>query len=591
MAVKRSAVRTHQRAKRANDAAAKAIKKAQNTQDSFQNFALNLGLGTNNLLSNSTYGFNPITRQKVLLEFMHRGNWLAQIAVDALADDMTRAGVELKGELQPNDIEKIEESAVGLGVWDSINDAIKWARLYGGSIAFMMIDGQDPSAPLQIDAIAKGSFKGLLVFDRWMIDPSLNDLVTEPGPYLGLPKYYTTVSDAPAIPRMRIHYSRCLRLEGCRVPYWQRVSENLWGISVIEPLYDRMVAFDAATTGASQLIHKSFLRTLRLDGLRSAVATGGIALQGVLQQVHLMRQMQQNEGITMVDGKDEFHIDSSAGYAGIADVLIQFGQQIAGALQIPLVRLFGQSPMGLNSTGASDIRTYYDGIKQKQVKELKVDVTRIYRVLAFSLGVPLPKGFGIDFRSLWQLSEDQRAATSNTIVSAISTAFNEGIITKSIALKELRQSADDTGIFSNISENDIAMAELEALAPPSASEALSVTDPGAAHAAIPGSPPGATGPLPHAPSPVVAKPAPVAATPLKGPPQPKPATEEPPDSNDAGARKAAILPFPRSHSRDDEILDTSIIDEFVAQPGALEQLDNDDYILVHNWLSIDADHG
>jgi hypothetical protein len=32
-------------------------------------------------------------------------------------------------------------------------------------------------------------FKGLLVLDRWMVEPSLNNLVSDPGPDLGLPKF------------------------------------------------------------------------------------------------------------------------------------------------------------------------------------------------------------------------------------------------------------------------------------------------------------------------------------------------------------------------------------------------------------------
>jgi uncharacterized protein len=400
---------------------------------------------------------------------------------------------------------------------------------------------------LRLDAIPKGSFKGLMVLDRWMVDPSLTDLVTDPGPYLGLPKYYTVVADAPAVPRLKIHYTRCLRLEGCRVPYWQRVAENLWGISVLEPLYDRMVAFDAGTTGASQLIHKSFLRTLKLKGLRQAVTVGGPAYDGVLRQVHLMRQMQQNEGIEILDSEDDLRVDSSSGYAGIADVLLHFGQQIAGALQIPLVRLFGQSPMGLNSTGASDIRTYYDGIKQKQVKELKVDVTRIYRVMASSLGVVLPEGFSINFKSLWQMSEDQRAATSNTVVSAVGAAMNEGIIDRPTAMKELRQSSDYTGIFSNISDEDIDKAAEEAKAPPPGMEALLGGQPGA-----PGEVPGRDPTVPGIPNPKPPTVHPVA-------PQKATGNSEPKEPSDATESKT------RAHPLDEFLGDDSPVVQFNAR--------------------------
>src|ERR1017187_9826862 len=177
-------------ARRAKTEDAKA-RKLHQTADSYQNFAQQLGIGTSSSLSSSSFGFNPITRNRILLDWMHRGNWLAGIGVDLIAEDMTRAGITIEGEMDPSDMSKIEKRMTKLGVWNKICDAIKWARLYGGSIAVMLIDGQNPQTPLRLDTIGKGSFKGLLVLDRWMVEPSLNDLVTEYGPSLGLPKFYT----------------------------------------------------------------------------------------------------------------------------------------------------------------------------------------------------------------------------------------------------------------------------------------------------------------------------------------------------------------------------------------------------------------
>jgi hypothetical protein len=429
------------------------------TKDSFQNFALQLGIGTDNPLSNSTYGFNPITRVRILLEWIHRGSWLGGMAVDLVADDMTRAGIDFLGELEPEKTQKLEELATALGIWNAINDSIKWSRLYGGSIAVMLIDGQDMSTPLRVETVAKGAFKGLFVFDRWTVEPSIEDIITELGPSIGLPKYYTVIADAPALRYQRIHHSRVLRLEGLRLPYWQRITENMWGESVLERLYDRMVAFDSATTGAAQLVYKSFLRTLKLKNFRQAVASGGDAFKGVIAQVATMRRFQGQEGISVIDADDEFQVDDHGSFSGIADVLGQFGQQISGALQIPLVRLFGQSPAGLNSSGDSDLRTYYDGIAQQQEKTLKVPVTQIYRVIARSLGIELPDGFGIKFRSLWQMSDKEKAETSEISERSISGAYSSGVIRRDTALKELKQSSEVTGIFANISDEEIKEAE------------------------------------------------------------------------------------------------------------------------------------
>ncbi len=428
--------------------------------DSFNNFAHSMGVGADNPLSTATYGFNPITRNRTMLEWIHRGSWLGGVAVDCVADDMTRAGVELQGDMHPDNVAGLEEEAVDLGIWNSINETCKWSRLYGGAIAVMLIDGQDMETPLRLSTIRKDQFRGLLPLDRWMVDPSLSDLITDFGPNLGLPKYYQVTAQAPALSRMKIHYSRVIRLEGIKLPYWQRLMENLWGLSVLERLYDRMIAFDSATTGAAQLVYKAYIRTYKIKDMREIVAAGGDAMLGLTSYVDMIRRFQGIEGITLLDAEDEFEGSSHGAFSGLSDALQQFGQQLSGALQIPLVRLFGQSPAGF-STGDSDMRNYYDTIKQQQEKQLRVGVTKVYRAMAASKGIEITKGTRLIFKSLWQLSDTDKANIAGTVGGVIGTLEGAGVIDRGTALKELRQSSLTTGIFSNIDDKMIREAVAE----------------------------------------------------------------------------------------------------------------------------------
>src|SRR5258708_16590007 len=75
------------------------------TSDSFQNFAAQLGIGADTLLSASTYGFNPITRIRTILEWIHRGTWLGGVAIDIVADDMSKMGVRLRGDVAHDDVQ------------------------------------------------------------------------------------------------------------------------------------------------------------------------------------------------------------------------------------------------------------------------------------------------------------------------------------------------------------------------------------------------------------------------------------------------------------------------------------------------------
>ena len=442
------------------------------TQDSFVNFAQKLGVGADSPLTSGTYGYNPITRNRLLLEWIHRGSWLGGVAIDLVADDMTRAGIDFTCEMSPDDSEALESSATNLGLWESLNETVQWSRLYGGAIAVMLIDGQGMKTPLRLETVGKGQFKGLFTLDRWMLEPSLSDLVTEFGPHMGTPRYYTVQSSAPGLRGAVIHHSRlACRMVGVRLPYQQRLTENLWGISVLERLYDRLVAFDSASTGAAQLVYKSYLRTLKIDGLRDIVSAGGVPMNGLMQYTEIMRRFQGIEGITLLDKTDEFEVQTHGAFSGLSDCLNQFGQQLSGALQIPLVRLFGQSPAGLNSTGDSDLRTYYDGIRQRQRKDMLGGVTTAYKLLAQSEGIALPRNFGVDFTSLWQLDDVQKADIAGKVQSTVSGAYSDGLITQQTAMRELRQSSKTTGIFSNITQEAIEAAD-DAVAPPPGEESI-----------------------------------------------------------------------------------------------------------------------
>ncbi len=470
------------------------------TVDSFQNFAAKLGLGADNVNSQSTYGFNPITRNHVLLEWIHRGTWLGGMAVDIPADDMTRAGIEITEGMDGVDASKLTRAMTSLGIWPQVNSALCWDRLYGGAISVMLIDGQDMRTPLRVDSIGKGQFKGLATLDRWQVEPQLNELVTDFGPDMGKPKYYRVLGSAHLLQGQVIHHSRCFRFDGVRTPYWQRLTENLWGISVIERIYDRMLAFDSATTGASQLVYKAHLRSLKIEGLRELISLGGSALEGLVAQMQFTAQYQTSEGMMLVDGADEYSEHGSATtFSGLADILNQFGQQLAGALRIPLVRMFGLSPGGLGSSGESEMRTYYDGVNQDQELKLRHPIDILMAVMSRSvLGTTISDDVVTDFRSLYELNDTEKATVAAQTSTAVSEVFNDGIIDRATALKELRNTSKRTGIFSTIEEAQITEAEQE---PPPLPEAPAPGDeqnlPGGG--APPSNPPGNAG---AAPSPV-----------------------------------------------------------------------------------------
>lgn len=431
----------------------------QLTGDSFANFTAKMGLGTENLASKASYTLsNLISRNHVLLEAMYRQSWIVGQVIDTVAEDMTKEGIVIASKLPPDDIQTLQSKMTELAIWKSICSTIKWSRLYGGAIAVILTDGADYEKALDVSKIGKDAFKGLIVFDRWQVEPSFGDLIQELGPNMGLPKFYNVMSGMETMGGKKIHHSRCIRLEGIEMPYYQKKYDNLWGMSVVERMYDRLLAFDSATAGAAQLLYKAYLRVVQVDGLRAALAAGGKTEQAVIKQFQYIRLMQMIEGITLLDKNDTFSVHNYT-FAGISDTLIQFGQQISGAVNIPLVRLFGQSPSGF-STGDTDLRNYYDNVHRDQENVLRLPLRTVLEVMSMScLGKPLPKDFNYTFKSLWQMSETEKSQIAAADSQNINTQVQAGTVSKKIAMKELAQQSAITDRWTNIAADDIEKAE------------------------------------------------------------------------------------------------------------------------------------
>jgi phage-related protein (TIGR01555 family) len=460
-------------------------KSRKGTMDGFDNFLTKIGLRNDNSLSGGTYTFDLLTRNRIKLEQAYRGSWIVGKMVDSIAEDMTREGIQIRTERDDGSIKKVQAAFVKLGIWRSLRSLVRWGRLYGGAIGVLQIEGQDLSTELDVSTISKGQFRGVAVFDRWQVNPLIQHTI-QYGPDIGLPAYYQIVNDPTQldpgyeftpIEDNTIHYTRLIRHGGIELPFWQALTELMWGESVLERLWDRLISFDNATMSSASLIDRANLRTVGVDGLREILAAGGEAQQGLLAMFEMMRMLQTNEGLTLIDKEDTFQTTSYS-FAGLADMLIQFGQQIAGACDTPLVRLFGQSPAGLNATGESDMRMYYDNIKAQQEAIFRNPVDTLLRVLWRSeLGKDAPDDMEYGFTTLWQMSATDKATVAKTTTETIVGAYDSGLTDRATALADLRNQSRETGVFTNITDEMIDEAEKEADEPPMPGEGGAAVDP------------------------------------------------------------------------------------------------------------------
>lgn len=432
-------------------------------QDSFKNVMARTGLFMPNLLETTDYPLTRFTRDWQTINSLYRSHWMVRRVIDVIPEDMLKNGYKILSQIEPKQIKRITRIDRKTQTSRKILECCKLGRLYGGAGALIMIEGHEDilDQPLEYDQIMPGSYKGLLSLDRWSGITPEEELVTdESDAEFGLPKYYTITSDN--LERgIRVHHSRILRFIGRDLPYLEKLAETYWGASEIEHIFDELKKRDNVSWNIAMLTFMANLRIYKMEGMEQVLATGSEkVVQSLYNTIQAMNSLMNNNSIQVIEANDEYE-NHQYTFGGVGDVYDRFMMDLAGAAETPVTKLFGRSPAGMNATGESDMQNYYDTIEEKQESSLRPVYDKILPIMIMSELGAIPDDFDYEFNPVRRPSDDEMADLASKNIDSITKAFQAGIISQKIALKELRQQAELTGMFSNITDEDIEKADDE----------------------------------------------------------------------------------------------------------------------------------
>ncbi len=432
------------------------------TMDMLLNQAARLG-PADNLLSQNRYASDRLTENYSLLDSLYRSDWIVNKIINVVPEDMTKNWVDLTCQVNPDQDNELKRQERKTHIKSQVLEGLKWGRLYGGAAGIMVIDGQEDmlDQPLDLDMVVPDSFRGLLIADRWNgVYPS-GEIVTDMrDPDFGLPMYYTFGTDQQNfVQGVQVHHSRVLRFTGRTLPYMEKLNECYWGMSEVEHVYEELNKRNTVSANIAQLIFSAHLRILKMEDLGQLLAMGDEQSQRDLYATLHAQNMLMNSMSLQVLSKDDDFQTFDYSFSGLSDIYEQFMMDIAGATEIPATKLFGRAPAGMNATGESDLRNYYDMVKQNQEATLRPILEKLYPVICLSAWGAVPDDLDFTFKPIRDTSDEERASLIQQTSSAINSVYQSGIISQKTALKELRQSGESLGMWTNITDEDIENAE------------------------------------------------------------------------------------------------------------------------------------
>lgn len=429
--------------------------------DSLVNPAARLG-PADNLLSQNAYMSERLTQNFGLMDSLYRSDWIAGKVVNTIPEDMTKNWIKLTCQVNPDQEDEFNRQQRKTHVKARVLEGLRWGRLYGGAAGVMVVAGQEDmlGEPLDLDMVMPGAFRGLIIADRWNgVYPS-TEIVTEmDDPDYGLPMYYTFGLENMGIAQgVRVHHSRVLRFTGRDLPYNERLAESYWGMSELEHVYEELNKRNTVSANIAQLVFAAHLRILKMEDLGQMLAMADEASQRDLYNTLRAQNMLMNTMSLQVLSKDDDFQTFDYTFSGLSDIYEQFMMDIAGAAEIPVTKLFGRSPAGLNATGEGDLRNYYDTVKQWQEAVLRPVLEKLLPVMCMSAWGAVPDDLDFEFNPIRDTSDQERAGLIQQTASAIVSVYQAGIISQQTALKELRQSGSTYGMWGQITDEEVEAA-------------------------------------------------------------------------------------------------------------------------------------
>lgn len=350
------------------------------------------------------------------LTIQYEDNGLFAKIIDTPAEEAVKHGFDLG--LKDDSINEFVEDALDALEWEEkAATAIKWARLYGGSIIVMLIDdGRGLEEPVDWNNIR--SIDELRVYERSVVQPDYASLYSSDpmratrnrASKFAMPEYYYVQS---LYGSFTVHESRCLVFRNGILP--ERVTNpvyRFWGtpeyVRIKRAMKDALVAHG----NGPKLLDRSVQPIYKMKNLASLLAAEG-GDETVLKRLEIIDLARGILNSIAIDAEGEDYDFKSIPFSGVKDVIDTTCNMLSAVTNIPQTILFGRSPAGENSTGDSDFENYYNYIERIQKLMLKGNVRTLLDVLfkaALANGeVPEEPKYKLKFNPLWSLSDTEQA--------------------------------------------------------------------------------------------------------------------------------------------------------------------------------------
>lgn len=432
--------------------------------DGLANLFSRLGTGADR--NTQSYYTVPFMAQPQL-EAAYRSSWLTRKVIDLPPFEMTRAGRTWKAEA--DQIEALEQAEMALNLWSKLREAIRVARLHGGSALVLGVRQGTPDQPLIVDRLGAKTLRYAIVVSRHQLTaPNGQDTNPESDFFMQPAMWELGGKRGNTV---KIHPSRVITFHGAPLPAGAVTMswlDQFWGDPLLFSIKSAIDNAETSQASVATLLHELKQDVIHIPGLTETIATAG-AEETLAARITAINHLKGLFGTLLLDGGDEDGNGKEEwetrqlSFAQLPETLRQFISIVAGASDIPVTRLMGESPGGLQSTGKGEQDDFDKMIAAKQTAELMPALVRLDEILIRSVLGSRPPEIYSEFSPLKELSETEQSENDKRDAETVEiygrTALIPSDALAKAAVNRMTESGRWPGLDQAIDESDKGLGE------------------------------------------------------------------------------------------------------------------------------------
>jgi phage-related protein (TIGR01555 family) len=190
---------------------------------------------------------------------------------------------------------------------------------------------------------------------------------------------------------------------------------------VLQRVYPVLQQFHTAWQATAHLMTDAAQGIFKLKGLHSAMSSN--RSEELLKRMELVDMSRSISRSIMLDAEDEDFRRDSYGFSGVPEILEKMMLRLAAAARLPVSLLMGQAPAGMNATGESDTRFFYDQVRAAQ-EALKAKIERLVKIMNADESTKV----SVEFPALWQMTDREKAELRRMEAETDRIYLQEGVL-------------------------------------------------------------------------------------------------------------------------------------------------------------------